>query len=201
LFIELTEILRCPRAHAESYLVCVPITMDGRDVARGVVGCPVCHAEFPIVDRVAFFDAPADAPPAATPVAAPEYDAAALEAFLGLEGRGGYVVVVGRAARHAAALARRMEGVQVVAVNPPAGVAASGSFSVVRAAGSLPIKTQHVRGVALGRDAVTAPWLAEASRVLLPGLHLVAEDEAAAPPRVDVLARAGGVLVAEKRAG
>jgi hypothetical protein len=56
-FIELTEILRCPNDHLESYMVAAPMTMDGRRIVRGVVGCPECQAEFPIVDGVVYFGA------------------------------------------------------------------------------------------------------------------------------------------------
>jgi len=94
-FIELTEILRCPRDHPESYLVAAPIAMDGRRIVRGVIGCPECRAEFPIVDGVAYF---AERPKAAQPPASsPPYDVAALTAFLNLGGPGGYAVLVGAA--------------------------------------------------------------------------------------------------------
>ena len=33
MLLDLTEILRCPNDHAESYVISAPMTMDGKDVA------------------------------------------------------------------------------------------------------------------------------------------------------------------------
>jgi len=59
-FIELTEFLRCPKDHEEAHAVCLPLGMEGRDVRRGIVGCPHCHAEYPIREGVADFTEGAD---------------------------------------------------------------------------------------------------------------------------------------------
>lgn len=196
MFIELTEILRCPRGHPESYLVAAPITMDGRRIVRGAVGCPECRAEFPIVDGVTYFGPPGRPSGAPAPgAAAPEYDAAGLAAFLGLEGPGGYAALVGRAARHGPEIVGLVPGVHFVAVNPPAGVAPGAALSILVCPGGLPIKSSHVRAVALGADHAGGAWLAEASRVLLPGLRLVVEDESAGPQGVAELARGAGMFV------
>ena len=198
MFIELTEILRCPRDHPESYLVAAPIAMDGRRIVRGVIGCPECKAEFPIVDGVAYFAERAKA--ARPPAAAPAYDVAALTAFLDLGGPGGYAVLVGAAARFGAAIVAAVPGVHFVAVNPPPGVSAGPQLSVL-VAGALPMKSSAVRAVALGADHAAADWLREATRILLPGLRLVVEDERAGPEGISELARGGGLFVGEKLRG
>ncbi|MGA2383106.1 MAG: Trm112 family protein [Gemmatimonadales bacterium] len=198
MFIELTEILRCPRDHPESYLVAAPIAMDGRRIVRGVIGCPECRAEFPIVDGVAYF---AERPKAAQPPASsPPYDVAALTAFLNLGGPGGYAVLVGAAARFGAEIVAAVPGVHFVAVNPPPGMGAGPSLSVLVAA-ALPFKSSAVRAVALGAGHADAPWLREATRILLPGLRLAVEDERAGPDGVSELARGGGLFVGEKLRG
>ena len=46
--IELTEMLRCPEAHREEMLVLSTGEMKDRMVRSGLVGCPVCHKEYPI---------------------------------------------------------------------------------------------------------------------------------------------------------
>lgn len=194
MLLALTEALRCPRDHDESYVVCVPTESVGSDVRRGVIGCPVCAAEYPIAEGAVHFGRVKETPP----VEPPAYDAAALEAFLGLEGRGGYVVLAGSAARNAAALAERLSGVHVIAVNPTVGLAA-GAVSSLVCPDRLPVLSHSMRAVALGRDAASPAWQAEAVRVLLPGLRVVIEDAAAEPAGVEVLARAGGVLVGVKR--
>ena len=40
--IELTDHLRCPMSHDESFVVLLPDAMDGRLVTAGHLGCPVC---------------------------------------------------------------------------------------------------------------------------------------------------------------
>ena len=199
MFIELTEILRCPNGHPESYMVAAPMTMDGRRIVRGAVGCPECKAEYPILDGVVYFGAgESAAPPRVAP--APEYDVTALAAFLHLTGPGGYAVLVGAAARFAPALAAAVPGVHFVAVNPPPGVAPSAMVSLLRDPRGIPLRSAAVRGVALGGDAASPPWLGEAVRVLLPGLRLVIEADGSAPEGITELARGGGVLVGVREA-
>ena len=198
MFIELTEILRCPRDHAESYLVAVPIAMDGRRIVRGVIGCPQCQAEFPVVEGVAYFARQAQ--PARPGAPSPGYDVAALAAFLNLTGPGGYAVLVGSAARFGTAMASAVQGCHFVAVNPPPGVSEGPALSVLVAA-ALPFKSATVRAVALGADHADAGWLSEAGRILLPGLRLAVEDDRASPDGISELARGGGLFVGEKGPG
>lgn len=204
MFIELTEILRCPNEHEESYVVCVPVAMDGRRVVRGGIGCPSCGAEYPIVDGIAYFGEPgrtegADARPAPhSLLTPPDYDAAALLAFIDLQGRGGYVLLAGRAARHGPDVAALAPGVQFVGVNPPPGVPPTDGFSILHTPRRLPVKSQSVRAVVLGADCAGEPWLADGARVLLRGLRFVAENEEARPEGIADLARGAGLLVGEK---
>ena len=203
MFLEVTEILRCPRAHDESFVVCVAYAMDGRQVARGVIGCPVCQEEFPITDGVVRFDAPA-AGEGAGP--GPEHDVAvgpltaeAAATFLALEGRGGFVLLAGGAARLARDLAALVPGAHLLCVNAPPDVERVPDCSYFIAPDGLPVRTGVVRGVVLGADCAAEPWLAEGVRVLLHGFRFVAEDERASPTGIVELARGAGVLVGEKR--
>ena len=202
MFIELTEALRCPRAHEESYLVCVPAQMDGRRVVRGMLGCPVCQAEFPIEDGVALFGAlsgtaaqrhSGTAPP---PVG---LTAEAIQTFLDLRGPGGYVLMVGSAGRLGPRLAELLEHVHVAGVNPPQSAAPTAGWSVLRSPDGLPVKRHSMRAVVVGRDASEGPWLAAALGTLLPGLRAVIEDQDANPAGLVELARGAGVLVGEWR--
>ena len=195
MFIELTEILRCPNDHAESYVVAAPIAMDGRRIVRGVIGCPECKAEFPIVHGVAYFGADPGAQ-ACPPL--PDYDVAALRAFLNLDGPGGYAALVGSAARFGSEVAALLPGVHIVAVNPPAGVTPLPMLSLLVDPRGLPFKSATLRAVALGADCAAVPWLADAARVLLPGLRLVVEDERASPEGISELARGAGLFVGMK---
>lgn len=200
MFIELTEILRCPREHQDTYVICVPITMDGRRVVRGVVSCPICQADYPVIDGVVYFSSPDE------PVAVSDHHATALTpdaacTFLGLDGPGGYVLLVGHAGRLAAGLADVLPGTQFIAINPPAGVASGATLSVLRSARTVPLKRPSVRGAVVGPDAAVEPWLTETAAALLPGLRLVAELEGAVVPGMAELARGAGVYVGEKQRG
>lgn len=204
MLLELTEILRCPADHEESYVVCVTYAVEGSHVVRGVIGCPVCQAEYPIVDGVADLraethrrtdaQAHSDGAPSAGPLTA---EAAA--AFLGLRGPGGYVLLAGSGARLAADLAALVPGVHVVCVNAAEGLPRAVAASYLRAANGVPVKSSWMRGVVLGADCAGEPWLAEGARLLLGGLRMVVEDEGAAPEGVAELARGAGVSVWERR--
>jgi uncharacterized protein YbaR (Trm112 family) len=197
--IELTEMLRCPEPHAETFLVLSTGTMLGRLVRSGVVACPACEREYPIVNGVVHFSggAVAAAPP---PVPPPAPDGPTLQALLDLGGPGGYVVLLGRAARYAADLAGLMGGIHFVGVNAPADLDELPVLSLLRCEAMIPLRRAMARGVVVGSDRVAAPWLAEAQRVLLPGRRLVIEAETVtAPPGVTPLAAGRGLWVGEKR--
>lgn len=53
--IELTEMLRCPEPHDLDVLVLSTGEMMGRMVRSGIVGCPVCRKEYPIIKGVVDF--------------------------------------------------------------------------------------------------------------------------------------------------
>ena len=52
MFIELTDHLRCPADHDESFLVLLPDKMDGRSVRTGQLGCPVCGRTYAVMEGV-----------------------------------------------------------------------------------------------------------------------------------------------------
>lgn len=195
MYIELAEVLRCPRAHeGRHYCVLVPGTMRDRDVLSGTIACPVCSAEYAIVDGVADLRSPDD--PVPVPSMAddtpPPDDVAAL---LGVRGPGGYVVLVGSAGRLAPELAPELDGVHLVLVNPPAGVGSAPHHSLLIGGGGLPLLSAVARGVVLGAEHGVGPWLGEASRLLLRGLRLVTLREAVEAPGVEVLASGRGMTV------
>jgi hypothetical protein len=90
-------------------------------------------------------------------------------------------------------------GVALVAVNPPEGLDDEAGISVVRG-GRLPLKTGSMRGVVLGRPFAGEPhWVAEAARVVLPGLRVVGEGGNPPTELIDLLASADGVWVGTRR--
>jgi len=199
MFIEVTEILRCPQPHEESYIICGPVSMDGRDVVRGGLACPVCRADYPIVDRVAWF-APPDAVAGLRPPGAPSsLTADGIRTFLDLQGGGGYVLLVGSAGRFGAELAGLLPSSAVVCLSLLSTRPEAGKLSIIHSPRAMPVKRHCVRAVVVGSDAALEPWLSGAVDALLPGLRVIVEDEAAAPAGVVELARGAGVFVGEKR--
>jgi uncharacterized protein YbaR (Trm112 family) len=188
MFIELTDHLRCPAEHAESYLVLIPHLMEGRQVVRGTLGCPVCQAEYPIRERVAELgEPPSWAGAGRSGPAAMTADG--LIALLGLEGPGGFLALTGPLGRLAGELALALPGVHCVAINPPKDIEPSAGASLVRAA-RWPLKARSMRGVVIAGEVVAdAAWRDAALQGVLPGLRVAGEGE---PPVGDLLASAGG---------
>lgn len=198
MFIELSEFLRCPGDHEPTYLAVATGVMQGRDIVHGTIGCPVCEREFLIERSVARFSAPPEVSrEAGETLPAPDD----VPPALGITGPGGYVVLLGTAARFAGSLRERLEGVHGVGVNAPADVHPGPHLSLIEDGDRLPLRTAMARGVVVGAEFAGAPWLAEAARVLLRGRHLVVFRETlpASPTGVDPLASGRGMWVGAKR--
>ncbi len=199
--------LRCPEAHEDAFLVLSTGEIVGRMVRSGLLGCPVCQREYPIVKGVAHFSASGtgaglpprqkDAVAAGAPPRSP--DAQTLQALLDLSGPGGYVVLIGAAARHAVGLAWLMGGIHFVGINAPSDVAELPVLSLLMCDKMIPLRRAMARGVVVGLDRVASPWTDEALRVLLRGRRLVIEDErATASAGLKQLAVGEGLWVGEK---
>jgi uncharacterized protein YbaR (Trm112 family) len=192
MFIELTDHLRCPADHDEAFLVLLPDQLAGRSVRSGTLGCPVCDRRFTLRDGV--LDT-GDAPPARDGTQAGKLAPEALIPLVGLSGPGGYLVLVGPPAAAWREVAAMLPGVGLVAVNPPDEVVDEEGISVLRG-GRLALKSNSMRGVVLGPPyGGQASWVAEAVRVVLPGLRVVGEGPDPSPELVDLMASAGGVWV------
>lgn len=194
MFIELTDHLRCPADHAESFLVLLPGQMEERSVRTGHLGCPVCGRTYELKDGV--LDTGAAPPDAASESA---LDADALSTLVGLHGPGGYLVLVGPPAARWEEVAQLNPGVALVAVNPAESLKDQAGVSVLRGS-RLPLKTGSMRGVVLGQPFAGDPhWVAEAARVVLPGLRVVGEGKDPSPDLIDLMASAEGVWVGTRR--
>ena len=190
MFIELTDLLRCPNPHDESFLVLLPDRMDGRSVRTGQLGCPVCGRTFDLMNGV--FDA------GGAPAASAENTGLGAEnvsVLIGLSGPGGYLALVGPVASLWEDVARLNPGVALVAINPPEEVKDSAGISVVRG-GVIPLKSRSVRAVVLGKPYADDPaWIRDAARLVLPGLRVVGEGDQPPEDLIEVMASAGGVWV------
>ena len=208
--IELTEMLRCPESHGEAFLVMSTGEMLGRMVRSGILGCPICRREFPIVKGIVNFSGTAkgergkvDDEGATIPLSPfpfPAVDPQTLQALLGLSGPGGYVVLVGAATRHAVGLAGLMGGIHFIGIDAPADVEELPVLSLLVCPGMIPLRQTVARGVVVGSDRLGSDWLAEARRVVLPGRRVVIEGEdVPVPVGLTRLAVGEGLFVGERR--
>ena len=191
MFIELIEMLRCPAPHEDTWLVGAFDHLVDRDVRAGRLGCPVCRAEYVIVDGVVRFTggSPAIAPSGAVSEPAPDA-ALRIAAMLDLATPGGLVVLEGEWGRAGATLASLVDA-QLLLLNAPTGVAERDGLSAVVCASSLPVAREACRGIALGAAAsdgklarAVAPALRARGRLLLPvaapipdGFDVLASDD------------------------
>jgi uncharacterized protein YbaR (Trm112 family) len=196
MFIELTDHLRCPTDHDEAFLVLLPDRVEARSVLSGTLGCPVCDRRFELHDGVL------DTGDASSPGAGAgpgRLTAEVLAPLVGLNGPGGYLVLVGSPAAQWRDVAALVPGVGLVAVNGPREVVDEEGISVLRG-GRLALKTGSMRGVVLGPPyGGDRGWVQEAARVVLPGLRVVGEGPDPASETIDLMASAAGVWVGTRR--
>lgn len=188
MFIELTDHLRCPVDHPEEFLVLLPDRMDGRRVMAGHLGCPYCGWS------TSWDGGPVDFGGGHRVGGEPPFDALAAHAMLGIDGPGGWVALVGRAAAIAPQLGHLLPHVGIVAINPPPHLADSDEVSIV-ISGTWPIRTHALRGAVVGLDA--SEWQVAALASVLPARHLVAEGALPADLAAKLLATGGGVWVVQ----
>ncbi len=195
MFIELTDILRCPAAHDEQYLVLVPYDMSERMVKTGRLGCPACLREYEIVNGEIQFSSGGAA---VGKVESAGVDGSALAALLGLSGPGGYVAMVGDIVGRGPELVAAVSGVHFLGINAPVGTVELPMLSLARA-DMIPTRSRSLRGVILGGPyAESIGWQEEAVRTVLPGLRIVGQGPTPGLGMVHVLAEAAGWWVGQR---
>src|SRR6058998_202212 len=164
--------LRCPERHEEGFLVLSTGEMLGRMVRSGMLGCPVCGKEYPIVRGVAHFSGGGMRDAGSVAASEPTHlasrishpaDVQTLQALLDLSGPGGYVLLLGSAAQHAVGLAGLMGGIHFVGVNAPDDVEELPVLSLLACDTMVPLRHAMARGVVVGPE--LGAWLAEAARI------------------------------------
>ena len=198
MFIELIDVLRCPNAHEESWLVLASGRIDGRDVMEGVLGCPVCAAEFPIAGGVARFAPASQSDTVAGPSS--EEEALRLAALLDLATPRGYAIIAGALGNCAPSL-RAVTDVQLLLVNPsPEIEMGNGLSGLMIGSGwtTLPLAPSSARAIALD-DVATPVQLRAGLLVVRPSGRVLAPIELALPDGVSELARDDRQWLAERR--
>ena len=198
MYLELIDALRCTVAHQESPLIAAVSRRADRDIVSGMLGCPICHAEYPIEDGVAVFGETRGAAPdqPADRYAEPPDDLAVrCAAMLALYDPGGVVVLEGAWCLAAPELLE-MTRTLILLVNPPSTVRRGHGIGAVRVGAALPLGPASVRGVALDGPAARSLVIA-AARALKPGGRLIAPVAVELPSGVSERARDHRHWVAE----
>ena len=204
----LTDRLSCPRCGPAFGLILLADRMEERRVLDGTLGCPNCRDGFPVCDGFGDLRAPprGELPggragaPGSTDLASAER----LWALLGVAEGPGTLLLVGSAARLAAAVAERTPGVEVVARDADmASWPEAPRVSRMAARPGIPFVSRTLRGVGVD-GALGARWLEEAARVAAPLARVVVTDAPAdagsilAGNGLRVLASEGGTVVAAR---
>jgi uncharacterized protein YbaR (Trm112 family) len=193
MFTPLVDILRCPNAHDETWLVASIDRAEDRDILEGTLGCPICLAEYPIRAGVVHF---AEVARVAASTAR-EDDAVRLAAALDLTEARKTAVFHGIWG----ALAPLVRGVapsQLLLVNPPPEIASGDGVSIVRAARA-PLAHGSVDAVAVDGGA-TESMLASLLAALRSGGRMIAPVSMRVPDGLVELARDAEVWVAQLQA-
>jgi uncharacterized protein YbaR (Trm112 family) len=192
MFIPLVDSLRCPRQHAETWLVASIDRAEDRDILEGVLGCPNCLAEYPIRDGIVYFNAEAERLSFREP---DEMQATRLAAALELiEGRM-TAVLHGDWGAHAQ-LVRSMSPAQLLLVNPPAGLVSGDGISIILA-DTAPLAQSSADGVAVDASASDA-MMASLDAALARGRHMLAPITIPIPRQYVEIARDDDVWVARR---
>jgi uncharacterized protein YbaR (Trm112 family) len=192
MFVELLEQLRCPRSHEESRLIASAARTDARHIVDGILGCPVCGAEFAIRSGITYFD---DTPYSPT-VEDPGGDTAMrLAAFLELTDARGFAILCGRWGAHADQI-NRLSQTPLVLVNPPETVAGE-IAAIVRIRDTAPFALDTARAVALD-ERVSPALSASLVRVVQPGGRVIGPLTVGVPTTVTEIVRDDRIWIAEK---
>ena len=190
MFLPLIDRLRCLNGHEDTWLVASIDRADERDVREGMLGCPVCSAEYPIRDGVVLFG---DVPPAADRTPSSD-EALRLAAALDLTDARMTAILQGAWGAHAPIL-RGVSPAQLLLVNPPAGVTSGDGISIVRAPVA-PVAAAWADAIAADADA-TAPMVASLRASLRGGGRMLAPLALNHPPGFEELARDAEVWVGQ----
>jgi uncharacterized protein YbaR (Trm112 family) len=194
MYIELLDLLRCPRDHEETWLVAAFMRMEGRYLITGRLGCPVCSASYPVENGIADLRVDADAiQPASDKSTFGDESAVRIAAMLGLTRPDSLIALTGDEVALADQVSEIAEA-RVIALNPPTYLQDSERVARVLSAGRIPLASASIEGIVMTSENAD---LGEAVRLLRPGARLVLRAGASVPPMFRELARDDDYIVAE----
>lgn len=194
MFIPLVDTLRCPNQHDETWLVASIERAEERDIKQGLLGCPSCYAEYPVVDGIVRFD-DAERPPFIAP---DEREATRIAAALDLTDPRMTALLIGAWGAHAA-LIRSISPAQLLLVNPPDGIVSGDGVSIVLTK-TAPLATASMDAIAV--DAlVSDAVVARLNATLRGGRRMLGPVARPVPTFLKELVRDDEVWVAELEPG
>jgi uncharacterized protein YbaR (Trm112 family) len=196
-FTELIDTLRCPAAHEDSWLVASSTRTEARHIIEGRLGCPVCRGSYPIVNGVAQFGAPVQAPQIE---AFDDETAFRIAAQLHLIEAPSPILLTGRWSAAVEALLRITSTVRMFVGDSQLSISLDDRVSLVTLPPTrVPLATASLRGLALDADHATEALLSDAARVVRANGRLVAPVECGLDPLCwTPLVRDADVQVAER---
>src|SRR6266566_5357014 len=194
------DLLRCVNAHEDTWLVASLKAISNRFVLDGTLGCPVCHAEYPIKKGIADFRIGGEAELTRQPVASVNREDLAMRigAFVNAT-EPGATVVLGASWAEAAQELSVMTETRVLALNPGKRVEESESVGLLWVSHEIPLAPGSVLGVALD-SSFPAKIISSALNVVRPGGRIVGPATIDVPTGLAVLARDERYWVGEKPA-
>jgi uncharacterized protein YbaR (Trm112 family) len=199
LYIELIDLLRCPREHEESWLVAAFHKMQDRFVIEGRLGCPVCSASYSVAGGVADLrEEQGGLLPTADAASAGNFgeEAMRVAAMLGLIKPGSVAVLVGMDADIAGEVGELAEA-RIISLNSRSHQSREReNVAAVFSGSRFPLAAASVDGVMLERGSPESA-IAESIRVLKTGGRLVADARLALSGSLRELARDEHFVVAE----
>lgn len=194
MFVDLIESLRCPRTHDESALVVAAGRVVDRHIIDGTLGCPVCGAEFKIVDGITHFAIPPRAtPPAKSDIAM----GLRIAAFLELTDTKGFAILCGAWGAQVEPI-QRVSDTPLLLVNPPVHFDGEPA-GVIVCDEVLPLTPGSARAAALD-DNMPAAHVASAVGAVRSGGRLIGPVSTPLPADVTEVARDESLWVAERAA-
>lgn len=195
MLLSLVDSLRCPAHEAEASLVLAVESWTGPRVAEGTLGCPVCHARYPIHRGAVDFAPGADGVRRAGQAG----DPLRLAAQLSLTEPGGIILLAGRYAELSEELAPFGETTFVLVDAAPSSLPLAVN---VRVGDRLPFMNDALRAAAIDEIRTKDVFLAEVVRCLRDTGRLVMPSSAAIPAgQMRILAEDDHETVAEALKG
>ncbi len=164
MFTELIDMLRCPNAHEDGWLVATSTRTGQRHILDGRIGCPVCKASFDITEGEVMFTS---APVLRSAIVLDEEAAFRLAAQLHLVEAPQPILLAGHWSRAVAPLRRIVPTVTLLVGNATSVLPVDERVSAVRLPPSgFPLANAVLRGLALDRAHVGTAFLEDAARVV-----------------------------------